>query len=140
MEQEVSGIMANKIHKRNKTYIKSVTTTIIGRLLISSSGEKEQIDCLMAKFQSAKGMAFNQIVKDGITERKNIEKYIKTRIPSLNTRYMRDAIIEAEGTIDSQKELLPVYLEDTKHKLKKSQTKLLLYESGKRKAKDLWKQ
>jgi len=136
----VAGIMPNKRHKRNKAYNKSVTTTIIGQLLISSSGEKEQIDRLMAKFQSAKRMAFNQIIKDGITERKNIEKYIKTRIPSLNTRYMRDAIIEAEGTIDSQKELLPVYLEDTEHKLKKSQTKLLLHESGKRKAKDLWKQ
>jgi len=127
--------MPNKRHKRNKTYNKSVTTTIIGQLLISSSGEKEQIDRLMAKFQSAKRMAFNQIIKDGITKREDIEKYIKTRIPSLNTRYMRDAIIEAEGTIDSQKELLPVYLEDTEHKLKKSQTKLLLYESGKRKAK-----
>jgi len=127
--------MLNKRHKRNKAYNKSVTTTIIGQLLISSSGEKEQIDRLMAKFQSAKRMAFNQIIKDGITKREDIEKYIKTRIPSLNTRYMRDAIIEAEGTIDSQKELLPVYLEDTEHKLKKSQTKLLLYESGKRKAK-----
>ena len=107
----------------------SLTTTIIANLIVSETDICE-INSLMCKYQSAKRMAFNQIVKDKNTDRKEIETYIKERIPGLNTRYMRDAIMEAESIISSQKELLPVYLENNESKVKKSVLKLEKYKSG----------
>jgi hypothetical protein len=107
----------------------SLTTTIIANIVISEH-DKIEINSLMCKYQSGKRMAFNQIVKDKNTDRSEIERYIKERIPSLNSRYRRDAIMEAEGIISSQKELLPIYLENNERKLKKSEEKLEKYTSG----------
>jgi predicted transposase len=107
----------------------SLTTTIIAGLNVSEN-DRGKINSLMCKYQSAKRMAFNQIVKDKNSYRKEIETYIKERIPVLNTRYMRDAIMEAESIISSQKELLPMYLENNERKVKKSSLKLEKYKSG----------
>jgi predicted transposase len=107
----------------------SLTTTIIASINLKEE-DKNEINSLMCKYQSAKRMAFNQIVKDKNTDRKKIESYIKERIPGLNTRYMRDAIMEAESIISSQKELLPMYLENNERKVKKSEEKLEKYKSG----------
>lgn len=111
-----------------------LTTTIISKIDVSER-DKVEINSLMCKYQSAKRMAFNQIVKDKNTERGKIESYIKARIVSLNSRYRRDAIVEAEGIISSQKELLPMYLENNERKLKKSEGKREKYISGEIKAK-----
>ncbi|MEQ8189951.1 MAG: IS200/IS605 family accessory protein TnpB-related protein [Candidatus Eremiobacterota bacterium] len=112
----------------------SLTTTIIAKLFICETDTFE-INSLMCKYQSARRMAFNQIVKDKNSDRGKIESYIKERLPVLNSRYRRDAIMEAEGIISGQKELLPVYLENNERKLKKSKEKLEKYAEGVIKAK-----
>jgi len=106
-----------------------ITTTIIAGINVKEE-DKFEINLLMRKYQSAKRMAFNQIVKDKNIVRGEIESYIKCRIPSLNTRYMRDGLMEAEIIISSQKELLPMYLETNERKLRKSEEKLEKYRSG----------
>ncbi len=121
------SVVAEKLlKKKNNNEIK---TTIIAPISLKEA-EKSEINLLMSQYQIARRMAFNQIVKDKNSVRSEIEKYIKERIPSLNTRYMRDAIMEAEEIISSQKELLPLYLDNNERKLKKSVVKLDKYSTG----------
>ncbi len=111
----------------NKKTDGTIIATITGIISPQSESDIADIYGLMSDSSSAKKMAFNRIVKDGVDDRGAIERYIRQRIPTFNTRYARDAIIEAQAIILSQKELLPMYLQNTQKKLKKSVAKLVDY-------------
>ncbi|HDR4634872.1 TPA: transposase, partial [Bacillus cereus] len=53
----------------------------------------------------------------------------------LNKRFCEDAILQAQTILFSQKELLPVYLENNQKKLEKTLQKIGDYENGRKKPK-----
>jgi len=91
---------------------------------------KNQLDNLMREFCAAKRYAYNRLMenytKDGINK-------VLQRTFKLNKRYAEDATLQAKATIDSQKELLPLHLEEVRRKIKKTEKKIELYKSGKKK-------
>ncbi|HDX9591513.1 TPA: transposase, partial [Bacillus pseudomycoides] len=56
---------------------------------------------------------------------------------SLNKRYCEDAVLQAQTIISSQKELLPVYLENNQKKLEQTIQKIEEYESGRKRPKKI---
>jgi IS605 OrfB family transposase len=79
------------------------------------------LDELMRKFQSAKRFLRENIF-DGL-DRKNAVAKAKPLFLT-NSRYMRDAFLEAEASTSSQKELLPVYVEQYKTAIQKLEMKI----------------
>ncbi|MFJ5758588.1 hypothetical protein ACIQAA_05480 [Neobacillus sp. NPDC093182] len=75
----------------------------------------------MRKFQSAKRFIRERIF-DGL-DRKNAVAKAKPLFLN-NSRYMRDAFLEAEASISSQKELLPLYIEQYKTAIQKLEKKI----------------
>jgi IS605 OrfB family transposase len=87
---------------------------------------------LMREFCSAQRYCLNRLL-EGYSE-KDLRKLIP-QVFKLNAGYAEDAAMTMEANINSQKELLPLYLEDTNRKIEKSEYKLSQYETGKRKPK-----
>ena len=54
------------------------------------------------------------------------------RVFGLNKSYSEDATLQAKTIIDSQKELLLLYLEETKAKRKNTRQKIEAYKTGKK--------
>jgi predicted transposase len=79
------------------------------------------LDELMRKFQSAKRFLRERIF-DGL-DRKQAVSTAKPLFLN-NSRYMRDAFLEAEASISSQKELLPLYIEQYKTAVQKIEKKI----------------
>jgi predicted transposase len=93
---------------------------------------KIQLDQLMEVFCSAFRFSFNLLIEGvvpgGLIKRVNA-------LFCLNKRYAEDAVMRAQSIIDSQKELLPSYIENTESKIKKSEQKLDEYLTGKKRPK-----
>ena len=70
----------------------------------------------MQKFSSAKRYAFNRLLED--YKPNDLNKAIPV-ILGLNKRYAEDAVLLAKAMIESQKELLPMRLEDIQTKITK---------------------
>jgi len=85
---------------------------------------------LMRVFCSAKRYAFNRLLEG--YKLNDLNKIIPA-IFGLNKRYAEDAVLLANAVIDSQKELLPVRLEDIRSKITKTEKKIELYKTGKKK-------
>jgi predicted transposase len=90
--------------------------TFTGIVITPSVTESNILDELMRKFQSAKRYLRERIF-DGF-DRKNAVVKAKPLFLN-NSRYMRDAFLEAEASISSQKELLPLYVEQYKTAIQK---------------------
>lgn len=75
----------------------------------------------MRKFQSAKRFLRERIY-DGLNRKKAVAKAKPLFLN--NSRYMRDAFLEAEASISSQKELLPIYIEQYKTGIQKIEKKI----------------
>ena len=101
--------------------------------IINPSPEfRSNLDNLMQKFSSAKRYAFNRLLED--YKPNDLNKAIPV-ILGLNKRYAEDAVLLAKAMIESQKELLPMRLEDIQTKITKTQKKIKAYETGKKKPK-----
>ncbi|WP_284036140.1 hypothetical protein [Neobacillus sp. 114] len=74
------------------------------------------LDELMRKFQSAKRFLRERIF-EGLDRKTAVAKAKPLFLN--NSRYMRDAFLEAEASISSQKELLPLYVEQFKTSMQK---------------------
>lgn len=97
--------------KRNKQAI-----TYIGVMIIPSANESVILDEIMRKFQSAKRFLRERIF-DGLDRKEAVTKAKPLFLN--NSRYMRDAFLEAEASISSQKELLPLYVEQYQTSIQK---------------------
>lgn len=90
--------------------------TYTGVIRTPFGNESMILDELMRKFQSAKRFMRERLF-DGLDRKKAVAK-AKPLFLS-NSRYMRDAFLEAEASISSQKELLPMYVEQYKSAIQK---------------------
>lgn len=93
---------------------------------------KEQTEALITlirTFESAKRYSFNRLI-EGENEKELIKKLQPKYL--LNKRFCEDAILQAQSILFSQKELLPVYLENNQKKLEKTLQKIDDYERGKK--------
>ncbi|MDG1622306.1 transposase, partial [Bacillus mobilis] len=98
---------------------------------------KEQTEALITlirTFESAKRYSFNRLI-EGENEKELIKKLQPKYL--LNKRFCEDAILQAQTILFSQKELLPVYLENNQKKLEKTSQKIDEYESGKKRPKQV---
>lgn len=95
--------------------------TFTGSISNPPVGESMILDELMRKFQSAKRFIRERIF-DGL-DRKNAAAKAKPLFLN-NSRYMRDAFLEAEASISSQRELLPLYVEQYKTAIQKIEKKI----------------
>ncbi|MCL4344163.1 MAG: hypothetical protein JRN26_05285 [Nitrososphaerota archaeon] len=77
--------------------------------------DRTMIDELMLRYCSARRFAFNRLI-EGNTVNRTVHLLQDTTL-SLNWRYFEHAAKDAEATIESQKELLPLYLSDTYDKI-----------------------
>ena len=105
-----------------RTVTESVRLTFQGKLLELTEEDRVKIDDLMRRFQSAKRTAFKRLVK-GAIEEKEIQKELAEKF-ILNSKYVESAILDAKAIIDSQRELLPYYIENYEGKIRKSKKKL----------------
>ncbi|TCJ83602.1 UNVERIFIED_ORG: IS605 OrfB family transposase [Bacillus cereus] len=98
---------------------------------------KEQTEALITlirTFESAKRYSFNRLI-EGENEKELIKKLQPKYL--LNKRFCEDAILQAQTILFSQKELLPVYLENNQKKLEKTLQKIDDYERGKKRPKQV---
>ncbi len=105
-------------------------TTRMLKLKNTAVNFKVRLDSLMREFCAAKRYAYNRLL-GGYTQ--NETNKLLQRTFQLNKRYAEDATLQANMVISSQKELLPSYLEEVRRKIKKTEKKFELYESGKKK-------
>ncbi|EJT18495.1 transposase, IS605 family, OrfB, partial [Bacillus anthracis str. UR-1] len=93
---------------------------------------KEQTEALITlirTFESAKRYSFNRLI-EGENEKELIKKLQLKYL--LNKRFCEDAVLQAQTILSTQKELLPVYLENNQKKLEKTLQKKDDYESGRK--------
>jgi len=107
-------------------------TTRMLKLKNLDSGFKVQLDNLMREFCAAKRFAYNRLLED--LNQNETNKLIQQTF-QLNKRYAEDATLQAKSIIDSQKVVLPLYLEAAERKIKKTKSKLKDYKEGKKKPK-----
>ena len=105
-----------------RTVTESVRLTFQGKLLEVAEEDRVKIDDLMRRLQSAKRTAFKRLLEVTSSE-KEIRKELSEKF-ILNSKYVDSAIIDAKAIIDSQRELLPYYIENYEGKIRKSKKKL----------------
>lgn len=96
--------------------------------------QTEDLITLIRTFESAKRYSFNRLI-EGENEKELIKKLHPKYL--LNKRFCEDAILQAQTILFSQKELLPVYLENNQKKLEKTLQKIDDYERGKKRPKQV---
>ncbi len=96
--------------------------------------QTEDLITLIRTFESAKRYSFNRLI-EGENEKELIKKLQPKYL--LNKRFCEDAILQAQSILFSQKELLPVYLENNQKKLEKTLQKIDDYERGKKRPKQV---
>ncbi|HZG60438.1 MAG TPA: transposase [Anoxybacillus sp.] len=92
------------------------------------------LDELMRVFCSAKRYAFNRLLEE--RKAKDIIKHLQYQFP-LNKRYAEDAVLLAQSLISSQRELLPMRLEDVQAKIEKTERKIDDYQYGRKTPKNV---
>ncbi|MCL5040041.1 MAG: IS200/IS605 family accessory protein TnpB-related protein [Firmicutes bacterium] len=86
-----------------------------------SRGNEDPLRTEMRLFGAAERWAFNRLLEGRSREELKREGQ---GICGLNSRYTDDAIMKAQAVIDSQKELLPLEIEETEKKLVRAKKKL----------------
>ena len=81
----------------------------------------QMLDVLMRKFESAKRYSRERIF-EGYGRKETVELSKPKFIP--NVRYMRDAFLEADANISSQRENLPRYVEQNKHNVQNAKKRM----------------
>ncbi|SDN20491.1 IS200/IS605 family accessory protein TnpB-related protein [Bacillus sp. OK048] len=91
--------------------------------------ELEKLNRLMAVFCAALRYSFNRLI-EGEQSGKLIKKV--NVLFRMNKRYAEDAVMQAQAIISSQKELLPLRIEEVQGKIKKTSVKMEDYQTGKK--------
>jgi predicted transposase len=95
--------------------------TVKSELMIAEE-DINKIDNLMRIYSSTHRFAYNKIIDDDLS--KNDMKKIIQEMFGLNARYSYASMVDANAIISSQKELLPIYLDEIKSKIKKAKKNL----------------
>jgi IS605 OrfB family transposase len=104
--------------------------TVWGMKIVShDETQLHSLDELMRVFGSAKRYAFNRLLEG--RNAKDIIKHLPRQF-RLNKRYAEDAVLLAQSLISSQRELLPIRLEDVQAKIEKTAKKIDEYQYGRK--------
>jgi len=98
----------------------TLTTSIIGEWIIDKK-DKKDVDDEMRLFQCAVRTAFNRLL-DGM-DKGDVEKLVASLF-NINSRYAKDAVMQAQGIISSQRELVKHHKEEKKRSIKGLRKKL----------------
>lgn len=101
-------------------------TTRMLKLKNTDVNFKVRLDNPMREFCAAKRYAYNRLL-EGLTQN-GTNKLIQQTF-QLNKRYAEDAALQANMIINSQKELLPSYLEEVHRKIKKTEKAIKYFKS-----------
>ncbi|MED4988633.1 transposase, partial [Parageobacillus toebii] len=104
-------------------------TVRVMKIVSNDETHLRSLDELMRVFGSAKRYAFNRLL-----EGRNAKEIIK-HLPHqfrLNKRFAEDAVLLAQSLISSQRELLPIRLEDVQAKIEKTEKKIDEYQHGRK--------
>jgi predicted transposase len=85
-------------------------------------GEDERLGEICRVFQSMNRTAYNRLI-EGKTQRE-VERILLERFAVSNLLWRRNAIIQARGTIRSQRELLPSYVKELDWKIQRVKRRL----------------
>lgn len=108
---------------------KRMKTTRTCKINSITKEQTEALITLIRTFESAKRYSFNRLI-EGENEKELIKKLQLKYL--LNKRFCEDAVLQAQTILSSQKELLPVYLENNQKKLEKTlQKKMIMKVAGK---------
>ena len=97
----------------------TLTTTIVGEWLISEDDRKD-VDDEMRLFQCAVRTAFNRLL-EGMSKG-DVEKLVASMF-NINSRYAKDAVMQAISIISSQKELVKQHKEEKERSIKELRKK-----------------
>ena len=92
----------------------TLTTTIVGEWIISEN-ERKVVDSEMRLFQCAVRTGFNRLLEG--MNKSDVEKLVASRF-NINSRYAKDAVMQAQGIIRSQRELVKQHLTEKKRSIK----------------------
>ena len=113
---------------------KGMKTVRVMKIVSNDETHLRSLDELMRVFGSAKRYAFNRLL-----EGRNAKEIIK-HLPHqfrLNKRFAEDAVLLAQSLISSQRELLPIRLEDVQAKIEKTEKKIDEYQHGRKTPKNI---
>jgi len=97
----------------------TLTTTIVGEWLISED-ERKDVDGEMRLFQCALRTAFNRLLEG--MNKGDVEKLV-SRMFNINSRYAKDAVMQAQSIIRSQEELVKQHKEEKERTIKELRKK-----------------
>jgi IS605 OrfB family transposase len=109
-------------------------TVRVMKIVSEHETQLHSLDELMRVFCSAKRYAFNRLLEGRNAE--DIIKHLPHQFP-LNKRYAEDAVLLAQSLISSQRELLPMRLEDVQAKIEKTAKKMDEYQHGRKTPKNV---
>jgi IS605 OrfB family transposase len=109
-------------------------TVRVVKIVSDDETQLHSLDELMRVFCSAKRYAFNRLLEG--KNAKDIIKHLPHQFP-LNKRYAEDAVLLAQSLISSQRELLPMRLEDVQAKIEKTEKKIDEYQHGRKTPKNV---
>jgi IS605 OrfB family transposase len=118
----------------NKGEGKGMKTVREMKIVSNDESQLRSLDELMRVFGSAKRYAFNRLL-----EGRNAKDIIQ-RLPhqfQLNKRFAEDAVLLVQSLISSQRELLPMRLEDVQAKIEKTEKKIDDYQCGRKTPKNV---
>ena len=98
----------------------TLPTTIVGEFLISEA-ERKDLDSEMRLFQCAVRTAFNRLLEG--MNKSDVEKLVSSMF-LINSRYAKDAVMQASSIFSSQKELLKQHLSEKESAIKGLRKKL----------------
>jgi predicted transposase len=104
--------------------------TVRGMKIVShDESQLRSLDELMRIFGSAKRYVFHRLLEG--RNAKDIIKHLPHQF-QLNKRFAEDAVLLAQALISSQRELLPMRLEDVQAKIEKTKKKIDDYQHGRK--------
>lgn len=98
-----------------------------------SRGEEDPLQTEMRLFEACKRWAFNRLL-EGVS--RDVLKKSGQELFGLNSRYADDAMLKAKAVLDSQSELVELWIEETEEKLGRARRKLGLAMRKLQKAKE----
>lgn len=98
----------------------TLTTTIVGEWIIDEKDRKD-VDSEMRLFQCAVRTAFNRL-QEGM-KKGDVEKLVASRF-GINSRYSKDAVMQAYSIISSQKEVVKQHKKEKESLIKELRKKL----------------
>jgi IS605 OrfB family transposase len=102
-------------------------TVRVMKIVSDDETQLHSLEELMRVFCSARRYAFNRLLEG--RNAKDIIKHLQYQF-RLNKRYAEDAVLLAQSLISSQRELLPMRLEDVQAKIEKTSKKMDEYQHG----------